>query len=165
MSQEIAAGINSVVMFALAAFKLGFGFLSDKVGAKRMTMVSLVALAVSLLLLSVVRSVSLAYIAAVVYSLALTLCGIVPVLLTPCLFGYHSSTKAMGIMLAMLSAASMLATPLSNTLRDMFGSYNPVFRGTAVVSVGVIVLYSAIYIMAGKERKLFESQMTKNACQ
>lgn len=165
MSPETAAGINSVVMFALAAFKLGFGFLSDRVGAKRMTMVSLIALVVSLLLLSVVKSASLAYIAAVVYSLALTLCGIVPVLLTPCLFGYHSSTKAMGIMLAMLSAASMLAAPLSNTLRDRLGSYSPVFRGAAVAAMGAIVLYSAIYILAAKERKTYESQMTKNACQ
>lgn len=165
MSTEIAAGINSVVMFALAAFKLGFGFLSDKVGAKRMTMVSLVALVVSLLLLSVIKSVSLAYLAAVVYSLALTLCGIVPMLLTPCLFGYHSSTKAMGVILAMLSAANMLAAPLSNTLRDRLGSYSPVFRGAAVAAMGAIVLYSAIYVMAGKERKRFESEMTKNACQ
>jgi len=163
MSAEFAAGVQSIVMVGLAAFKLSFGFLSDKFGAKRMTMVSLVALVVSMILLSSINNSVSAYIAAVVYALALPLCGIAPMLLTPSLFGYHSSAKAMGIVLAMISAANMLATPLANTLRDMLGSYRPVFRGTALVSVGVIVLYLVTYRLATKNRKAYEKEQMEQS--
>ena len=158
MSAELAAGVQSLVMIGLAASKLLFGVLSDKVGAKPMTMVSLIALAVSLLLLANISNTTSAYIAALIYALGLPLCGIVPPLLVPSLFGYQSGAKAMGIMFAMISTASMVASPLTNLLRDHFGSYRPVFRGTAVVAIGVIILYAIIYVMAGRERKKFEKQ-------
>ena len=158
MSAEVAAGVQSVVMISLAVTKLIFGALSDKVGAKLMTMVSLVFLVVSMLLLSNISNITSAYIAALAYAMALPLCGIVPPLLMPSLFGYRSSAKAMGVMFAMLSTASMIASPLTNSLRDMFGSYRPVFRGTAVVAVGVTALYVLLYILAAKERKKLQQQ-------
>ncbi len=160
MSPELAAGVQSLVMISLAATKLLFGALSDKVGAKVMTMVSLVSLVVSMVLLANISNITSAYIAALVYAMALPLCGIVPPLLLPSLFGYRSSAKAMGVMFAMLSTASMIASPLTNSLRDILGSYRPVFRGTAVVAVGVTALYGLLYILAAKERKKLEQQGT-----
>ena len=162
MSAEVAAGVQSVVMIGLAASKLLFGALSDKVGAKTMTMVSLISLVVSMLLLAGVSSLTSAYIAALVYAMALPLCGIVPPLLVPSLFGYRAGVKVMGIMFAMLSTASMLANPLTNLLRDMLGSYRPVFRGTAMVAAGVTALYIIIYILSGSERKKLEQKQVSN---
>ncbi len=162
MSAELAASVQSLVMVGLAASKLLFGVLSDKVGAKPMTMVSLIALVVSMLLLASVSGPTSAYVAALVYALALPLCGIVPPLLVPSLFGYQSGAKAMGIMFAMVSAASMLANPLTNLLRDTFGSYRPVFRGTAVVTVGVTALYIVLYILSAGERKKLEQQQASS---
>jgi len=158
MSAELAAGVQSVVMIGLAASKLIFGALSDKVGAKVMTIVSLISLVVSMLLLANISNATSAYVAALVYAMALPLCGIVPPLLVPSLFGYRSGAKAMGVMFAMLSTASMIASPLTNSLRDMLGSYRPVFRGTAVVAVGVTVLYILLYTLAARERKKLERQ-------
>ncbi len=156
MSAEFAAGVQSLLMFMLAAFKLAFGYLSDKVGAKRMSMVSLVAVVAAMLLLAGIKTAGTAYLSAVVYALALPICGIAPMLLVTTLFGYHSSAKAMGIILAMTSLGNMLASPLANLLRDMLGSYRPVFLGTAAVSVGVILLYLVIYKLADKDRKEYE---------
>ena len=160
MSAELAAGVQSLVMIGLAVSKLLFGALSDKVGAKTMTMVSLLSLVISMLLLANISGPTSAYIAALVYALALPLCGIVPPLLVPSLFGYRAGAKVMGIMFAMLSAAGMLANPLTNLLRDSLGSYSPVFRGTAVVAVGVTALYIFVYILSGRERKKLEQQQS-----
>lgn len=158
MSAELAAGVQSLVMIGLAVCKLLFGALSDKVGAKTMTMVSLFSLVASMLLLASISNPASAYIAALVYALALPICGIAPTLLVPSLFGYQSSAKAMGIVFAMISIASMVASPLTNLLRDHLGSYRPVFRGTAVVAIGVIVVYAIMYALAAKERKAFENR-------
>lgn len=163
MSPEFAAGVQSVVMIGLAVTKLMFGALSDKVGAKLMTLVSLVSLVASMLLLANVSNAVSAYIAALVYALALPLCGIVPPLLLPSLFGYGSGVKAIGIMYAILSTASMIANPLTNTLRDRFGSYRPVFQGTAVVAIGVTALYILLYVLAAKERKKLEQQTSNES--
>ena len=67
----------------------------------------------------------------------------------------------MGIILSMASAASMVANPLCNYLRDMLGSYVPVFWGTAVVSVAVTGLYLVMYGMNVKDRKEFEKKQAE----
>lgn len=156
MSAEFAASVQSLLMFLLAGFKLAFGFLSDKVGAKRMAMISLVAVVIAMLLLAGIKTPTTAYLSVVVYALALPICGIAPVLLVTTLFGYHSSAKATGIVMATASLGSMVGAPLSNLLRDKFGTYRPVFRGSAVVAVGTILLYLLIYKLADKDRKEYE---------
>ena len=88
--------------------------------------------------------------------MGLTITGAVPPLLVPSLFGYQSGPKAMGIVLAMISAAGIVANPLTNSLRDAIGSYRPVFRMTALVTVGVLVLYLVIFALAAKDRRAFE---------
>lgn len=156
MDAEFAATVQSLLMFSLAVVKLGFGFLSDKIGAKRMTLFSLVCGVVSMLLLAQITGPVSAYLAAVVYALALPLSGIAPPLLVASLFGYRASAKTVGILQAMVSAAGMVANPLTNYLRDALGSYRPVFRGTAVVSVAVVALYLLIFALATKDRKEYE---------
>lgn len=158
MDAEFAASMQSLMLICLMVAKLVFGYLSDKIGAKWVTLCSLLALTVSLLLLAEITGPVSASIAVVVYGAALPLSGIVPHLLTPCLFGYQSGPKAMGIIMAMLSAGALIGNPLTNTLRDSFGSYRPVFRGTALVMVGVIVLYLVVYAMADKARKAYERE-------
>ena len=44
---------------------------------------------------------------------------------------------------------------LTNSLRDALGSYKPVFMGTAIVSVGVLVLYLVMFAMAAKDKKKY----------
>lgn len=65
--------------------------------------------------------------------------------------------------------AMMICGGVGNSLNAItlipFAETLGVSRGAAVAAMGAIVLYSAIYVMAGKERKRFESEMTKNACQ
>lgn len=160
MSPEVGATAQSLMLFGLGAFKLVFGYLSDRIGAKSMTMVSLVALTASLLLLAAANGQPSMYMAVLVYSLSLPLTIMAPTLLTPSLFGYRSGAKAMGIILASASAANMVAPRLCNALYDTLGTYVPIFRGTALVSVGVIALYFAMYALSNKDRRKFEKSQT-----
>ena len=153
MSAELAARVQSVMLFTLAVAKLIFGYLSDKIGAKAVTMIALAANTISLVLLAEINGPVSTYVAAVVYSIAILLTAFIPQILVPSLFGYRSGTEALGIVVSMISAANMIGTPITNLLGDAIGSYRPVFRGTALVSVGVIVLYVVIYALAAKERK------------
>lgn len=163
LGADFAAKVQSVVMFALAMTKLGFGLLSDKFGVKTMTMLSMGALVAALLLLAGIKDQPSAYVAAVIFSVGLPICGIAPTLLVPSLFGYHASVKVMGIIQAMISVASMAAAPLTNSLRDVLGSYRPVFQGTAVVTLAVMALYLVLFSQAKKDRKAFEQIQKEQA--
>lgn len=158
MDAELAARVQSIMLLVLAAAKLLFGFLSDKIGAKTVTMISLIACTISFVLLAEISGPASTYVAAVVYSISLLLTAFIPQILVPSLLGYRSGAEAMGIVVSMISAANMIATPLTNFLRDMLGSYRPVFRATALVSVGIIALYVVIYALSAKDRKKQEAE-------
>ena len=161
MSPEVGATAQSLMLFGLGACKLAFGYLSDRVGAKWMTMVSLVALTASLLLLAVVNGQTTMYAAVLVYSLALPLTIMAPTLLTPALFGYRSGAKAMGIILAAAPAANMVAPRLCNALYDSYGTYVPIFRGTALASLCVILLYLIMYTLSARDRRKFKNTQNR----
>ena len=158
MNAEFAASAQSLMLLGLGVYKLLFGYLSDRVGAKWLTLTSLVALVAAMLLLANVKGETSVYIAVLVFAISQPLTIMAPTLLIPSLFGYQSSTKAIGIILAMSPASNMLATPLTNTLRDALGSYRPVFRGTALVAIVVLVIYFMVYVLAVKDRKELEQQ-------
>ena len=161
MDAQFAAKIQSLVLLAATGTKLGFGFLSDKVGAKKIALASLTACAVSLWILAEISGPTSAYIFAIVYAFALPLVGVVPPLLTTSLFGYLSGAKIMGIIISMNSAGSMLASLIINYLRDALGSYRPVFRVTALVAAVNIGLYLVTFAMAAKERKKLEETQSE----
>ena len=156
MSADTAATVNSVVMLGLTGAKLVFGYMCDKIGVKATTLIAMIAGVISLWMLAEITGPTSAYIAAAIYALSLTLNGIAPPMLELSLFGYRASVSAAGIFLGMLSAASMIATPVCNYLRDAIGSYRPIFRVSAVVLLGVTVLHLVIYAMANKDRKAWE---------
>ena len=156
MTAETAAVVNSVVMLGLTGAKLVFGYLCDRIGVKTVTLFSMIAGVISLWLLAGITGPTSAYIAAAVYAMSLTLNGIAPPMLELSLFGYRSSASAAGIFIAMISAASMVANPVCNYLRDAIGSYRPIFRVSAIVLAGVVVLHLVIYAMTAKDRKAWE---------
>ena len=161
MSARTGASVQSVVLFSLAAAKLLFGFLSDKFGVRRMMMVCLGISTVSLFMLAGITGPVSAHISAAVFAISLVTSGIAPPLLVDSVFGYSSGAKALGIVVSMVSIAGMVATPMTNLLRDAIGSYRPVFRGSAIVNIIAIALYVVIFAMADKERKAREKTITE----
>ena len=162
MTDAEGATAQALMLYGLGVFKLVFGYLSDRIGAKSVTMIALGALTTSLLLLASATGRNTMYAATLVYSLSLSLTIMAPTLLTPSLFGYRAGAKAMGIIMAAAPAANMVAPLFSGALYEkIFHSYTPIFRGTALASVGVIALYIIMYIMANRDKKKFLENQTE----
>lgn len=156
MTPEEGATAQALMLYGLGAFKLVFGYLSDRFGAKTVTMIALSALTASMLLMSFATGRNTMYAATLVYSISLSLTIMAPTLLTPSLFGYRAGAKAMGVIMAAAPAANMVAPLLSGALYEkIFGSYQPIFRATAIASVVVIGLYIVMYILANRDKKKF----------
>lgn len=154
MTPEEGATAQALMLYGLGVFKLVFGYLSDRIGAKSVTMIALGALTVSMLMLSLATGRNSMYAATLVYSISLSLTIMAPTMLTPSLFGYRAGAKAMGIIMAAPPAANMVAPLLSGALYEkIFGSYKPIFRGAAIASVLVICLYIIMYILANRDKK------------
>lgn len=159
MSAEEGAMAQALMLYGLGAFKLVFGYLSDRFGAKSVTMIALSALTISMVMLASANGRNAMYAATLVYSISLSLTIMAPTLLTPSLFGYRAGAKAMGVIMAAAPAANMVAPLLSGALYEkIYGSYKPVFQLTALASVGVIALYIVMYIMANRDKRKFEQQ-------
>lgn len=162
MTPEEGATAQALMLYGLGAFKLVFGYLSDRLGAKSVTMLALSALTVSMLLFSVATGRNSMYAATLVYSISLSLTIMAPTLLAPSLFGYRAGAKAMGVIMAATPAANMVAPLLSGALYEkIFGSYKPIFRGTAIASVLIIGLYIIMYILANRDKKRFLQEQTR----
>lgn len=62
-------------------------------------------------------------------------------LLAASLFGYQAQTQYNGFFISMVSAASIVASPISNYVYDRVGSYSPVFFAAAGLTVLLFGLY------------------------
>ena len=148
-----AASVQSASFFSLAVVKLVLGYLSDRIGPKRITVICLICGMTGLFLLTRVTTATFAYIAALILSMGYPVSTIIAPLLSPALFGYRSAGTATGMFLSMTSLAGVLTGPIANTLHARFGSYKPVLLGASVLMILVIALYAALFIMADKNRK------------
>lgn len=158
MSEQDAGQIKSVMLLLLTVGKLLFGFLSDKFGAKAVSMACLFLMILSMVLFSVVNSVALGYLTVSVYALALPLVGVTIPLLLPALYGYGSGSSGIGIALSMVPAANMLGGILSDILCDAFEGYRPVFIANIFVAAAIVVVYIVLFIFTGADRKRIEKQ-------
>ena len=150
-----AAGYQSVLLLCLSGAKLAGGWLSDRIGAKRVTVLCAACAAVGQFLLADVSNPVLCYTGIVLFAMGLLATTITVPLLTMPLFGYRAFGSITGIFLAMISLGSMVAGPIVNLFYDWLGSYAPVFRAAAVIDVVLIGLYLLLFYLCEKEKKHF----------
>ena len=93
---------------------------------------------------------------AVVFSVGLVLTTITVPLLSSSLFGYHAQGSIIGIFMALIPVASMITSPVVNSIYDRIGSYRPIFQGGAVLALAVTGLMLLLFALAGNDRKKFE---------
>lgn len=160
-SATTAASLQSIMLLAMAVAKFACGALSDWIGAKKVTVLCMIFCTLSLLLLCTIDGYTWALLAVIAHAIALPLTTITIPLLSASLFGYQSHNAAVGIFLALVSAAALLSSPLVNALYDILGSYDPIFLVTAVVSVGVTVLFIVLFRMADRDRKAHEAEISQ----
>ena len=59
--------------------------------------------------------------------------------------------------MALVPAASVITNPVVNMFYDRIGSYIPIFRVFAVISLAVTGLMVLLFVLAGRDRKTFEA--------
>ena len=61
----------------------------------------------------------------------------------------------LGIFLALPYLGSLVAVPIANAVYDKVGSYAPVFKFSAILSVVVLGMLLILYVLAQKEHKKY----------
>jgi predicted MFS family arabinose efflux permease len=163
LSASDASTLQGAMLTLLAVSKVLVGILSDKIGVKPVTILCLLTAAASLWMMADVSGMADAWIILIIYSFALTLAAVIPPLLTNALFGYQAYSKCVGIITAMVSLGGLVAAPISNMCFDRLGSYSPVFRVGAIISLVVTGLYLLLFLLARKDRLRYEKELAQNA--
>ncbi len=154
-SPEEAAAFYSLLMLVLSGVKMAGGWLIDRIGAKWVTVLCCVCTAIGQFIFAEAANPILNYIGLVAFSVGLLFTTIlVPMLAMP-LFGYRAFGTINGIFMAMISLAGMVGTPIADLLYDRIGSYTPVYKVGAAVSVGMVGLYSLLFWLCEREKKHF----------
>ncbi len=156
MSAQEAALVQSVMLLCLAGAKFVCGALSDWLGAKTINLLCMLCTVAGLVVFAEVGGMPMAFFGAVLYAISLVLTTITIPLLSSALFGYHPQGSIIGIFMALVPASSVIINPVVNSLYDRIGSYRPIFRGGAVLSLGVTGLMLLLFLLAGRDRKKYE---------
>ena len=165
MSAAEAASAQSIMLLSLAAAKFICGALSDILGAKFINMLCMICGSIGLVLLTLVNSFTMAIVACIFFSVGTVMTTITIPLLSSALYGYRPQATIIGFFMALVPAASVVATHIVNGLYDRIGSYNPIFLGTAGIGVAVVVMMIPLFIMTSKDRKAFELAKTPTSKQ
>lgn len=148
-----AVFMNSGLMILLALVKLGAGALCDWIGAKKVTVLCLLAQIGCLLVIASVDSVGKAAAGMVLLALALPIGAILIPLLTRELFGVQAQGVYIGIFVALSNLANMIAGPIVNGFYDDHGTYSPVYLVAATVTGGMLLVFLLSFFLAHRDAK------------
>jgi MFS family permease len=154
-----ASSLQSVLMLALTGAKLMNGYLCDKIGAKKVEIMCILSNIAALVLLATAKSYALLMVAVIVFSVGLTAFSVIIPLLSTTLFGYQAQSAFNGIFFAMISAAGILASPISNAIYSKIGNtYSPIFLVAAGLLVLVMFGYLLMYRLADQDRRAWAAE-------
>ena len=86
------------------------------------------------------------------FAVGLCMSSIMIPLIAASLFGYKACMSVNGIFLGLSSFSSLFSSPISSMCYDATGLYSPVYRVTALVNIGVTVLYLVLFAITKKEK-------------
>ncbi len=153
LSAAQASSMQSVLLLSLTGAKILAGYLCDSIGARKVSLLCMGFTAIALVLMTMVTGVAFAAVAMIVYALGLPIVSVTIPLLASSLFGYQAQAEYTGIFIAMVSAASIVASPTSNAIYDKIGTYSPVFLVAAGLMAVLMGGYLLMYRLADKDRK------------
>lgn len=144
LDPKLIAVIFSSYSIALAVCKVLCGILHDRLGLRRVLLISQGAAIAAIALLIAVAPTTSGKIAACAYgalsAMAMPLETIMLPLITMDLFGERSYEKMLGIMVSVNTAGYALSTPLTNLCYDLLGTYIPALIALVFLMAAVIVL-------------------------
>ena len=153
LSATQAATVQSILMLVLAGTKLGLGALSDKIGGKRITLICVGCIAVSLGIMALSDNYYLMLASVLLLACGLPLTMLTVPLLIPDLFGYRAQTMLVGFFMSTASVATMVSSPISNAVFDSLRTYRPMYAISAIAACGLLALYGLIFLMVARAKK------------
>ncbi|MBR2886241.1 MAG: MFS transporter [Clostridia bacterium] len=144
LSPAFVATTLSLMVIALAVFKLLSGVIYDHMGIKVSTNICLFSVVISKLLLLFITNSFPGKVLTVVYCLINALATPIETVMLPILaldiFGQKCFNKTLGILTSVATVGQALGTPLLNLFYDYCKSYNSAFVYSALASVLVVII-------------------------
>ncbi len=151
LSAGDAAKLQSLMFLLLAGAKIFDGSLCDIVGAKTVSIISILCAGVSAFLLIRVHTFAGAILPTVLISIGGPLSTLLPSLSTNEIFGTRTYDTIVGWALAAVAIANMITSPIMNFFFDHLGSYDVGLYCAAGLSVITSILYPIVCRMAKRE--------------
>lgn len=126
MNSSLVASVLSVSSLLLFCSKFGVGYLYDKTGLRKTTLICFGAAVIAVVLLILVANTAngtLAFVYSAFSSLAMPLETVMLPIYARGLFGERRFHEALGIFVSVNTAGFALASPMANLFYDAFGSY------------------------------------------
>ena len=139
---NVLAVLNGMSVFG----RIGMGNLADRVGHKRIFMLSFTLTTLTLLWGLIAVKLWMLYVFAIAFGLAWGNQAVLRFSLSSQVFGTTSLGLVFGILFFAESITSMLGTYLGGYVFDLVGSYSPVFWIAAGVSTGAILLIALVTV-------------------
>jgi len=139
---NVLAVLNGMSVFG----RIGMGDLADRVGHKRIFMLSFTLTTLTLLWGLIAVKLWMLYVFAITFGLAWGNQAVLRFSLSSQVFGTTSLGLVFGILFFSESITSMLGTYLGGYVFDLVGNYSPVFWIAAAVSTAAILLIALVRI-------------------
>ena len=160
VNPDTIALVLSASALLLMLSKTGVGIIFDKLGLRLTLLICTSSAMVAILSLAFVSDVTTAFIYCICCAFALPLETVMLPLITKEVFGSHSFSKIMGIIVSVNTLGYATGVPLMNFTFDRLGSYTP-----AMIAMGIIMAITAIIMQfvitaAHKDRATIERKPT-----
>jgi sugar phosphate permease len=136
INTDSIATILSLSSLILMASKIGTGICFDRFGLRTTMMICYFCSLVSLTMLALVSNDLMAALYSIFNPFALPLETIMLPLIAKDLFGYHSYSQIMGLVVSVNTLGYATGGPIMNLMYDLTGTYRP----TMLVMVGIMVV-------------------------
>jgi sugar phosphate permease len=154
MSVSRASKLYGTMMLVLGIIKLLMGVLCDAVGAKRVLIMCHIACTLGLLAISFLPQTDVPMlISLLVYDLGIPLTTMIFPLVSSEIFGNKAYGWYVGIVMSMTTAGNIISGPAASAIRDLFGSYKPVFVGAAALATIMIPVYCALFLTSKRQKE------------
>ncbi len=140
ISAMVAASILSIVLAGSVIGRISMGFISDRIGARRVLITCLVALTLALIWLLFAKEIWMFYVFAVVFGLAYGGVILLQPLVVAELFGLSSLGIIYGSVHFLGTIGGAVGAPLAGTIFDVTGSYSLAFLICVIIGVLAIIL-------------------------
>ena len=161
-TQTEAASLWSIMYLLMAATKILDGYLTDRVGAKIVVIVSTLCMGISCFLYAGTTTFAGAIVPTVLFAIGLPLTSIIPPLSVGEVLGMRSYDNTVGPTLSMCAIASLAMGPLMNLLYQKLGSYDIPMRALLGLSVFSVLFYLFVCRLAEKDKKKYAKETADN---